>query len=256
MRFQVVRGRGFTIEEQARQHDVAIVNQEFARRYLKSDPIGGRFRGTGSTAWLTVVGVVNDERHPLSGEPMPAFYWLDPENAPGYLLVRAPADVSSEVRRTLWRIDGNQPVLPLPDMEHIVGEARSPVRFGLVLMGTFGVLALIVATLGLYAVIEYGAASRGHEIGVRLALGATQGNIRRMILGDAMRLAGVGIGLAAVGALAASKLLAGLLFGISATDPVTFGGVAVLLVVVASAAAWNPARKAAHADPMWTIRSE
>jgi putative ABC transport system permease protein len=251
--FQLLRGRGFTSEEQAEEHNVAIVNQEFARRYLASEPIGKRFRGTGSPAWLTVIGMVNDERHPLSGEPMPAFY--RPGGA-GYLMVRAPMDLSAEVRRAIWRVDRNQPVLPLPGMEQLVAEARSPVRFGLVLMGTFSVLALIIATLGLYAVVAYGAASRSHEIGVRIALGATHTDIRRLILGGALRLAAVGIGAAVLGALAASKLLAGMLFGVSATDPATFVAAALLLLLVAMAAAWHPARKAAHTDPMGTLRAE
>jgi putative ABC transport system permease protein len=141
-------------------------------------------------------------------------------------------------------------------MEQLVAEARSPVRFGLVLMGTFSVLALIIATLGLYAVVAYGAASRSHEIGVRIALGATHTDIRRLILSGALRLAAVGIGAAVLGALAASKLLAGMLFGVSATDPATFVAAALLLLLVATAAAWHPARKAAHTDPMGTLRAE
>jgi putative ABC transport system permease protein len=153
-------------------------------------------------------------------------------------------------------VDRNQPLLPLPDMSHIVAEARSPVRFGLILMGTFSLLALIVATLGLYAVVEYGAASRSHEIGVRIALGAQRADIQRLIFGGALRLAGTGIVLAVLGALAASRLLAGMVFGISATDPGTFAAVALLLLLVATVAAWQPARRAADADPMWTIRAE
>jgi putative ABC transport system permease protein len=256
MGFRLLRGREFTTEEQSEEHNVAIVNREFARRYLNSDPIGRRFRGAGNTTWLTVVGMVNDERHPLSGEPMPAFYRPDARNAPPYLLVRAPIDVSAEVRRAVWRINGNQPVLPLPDMEHIVGEARSPVRFGLVLMGTFSVLALIVAALGLYAVVAYGAASRAHEIGVRMALGASHASIRRLILGDALRLALAGVTVAVLGALAASRLLAGMLFGVSSTESATYIGAVLFLLAIATAAAWHPARKAALADPMGTLRAE
>jgi putative ABC transport system permease protein len=253
MGFQILRGRAFTTEEQSREHNVAIVNHEFARRYLNSDPIGKRFRGTGSELWLTIIGMVNDERHPLSGEPMPAFYR---PGIAGYLLVRAPVDVSSEIRRAVWRADGNQPVLPLPGMEQLVDEARSPVRFGLVLMGTFSILALIVAALGLYTVVAYGAAARAHEIGVRMALGATRANIRRLILGDALRLAAFGISAAMLGALAVSKLLAGMLFGITATDLTTFLAAAVFLLAIAAAAAWHPSRKAAHADPMRALRAE
>jgi putative ABC transport system permease protein len=254
MGFQLLRGRRFTSEEQAEDHHVVIVNQEFARRYLASDPIGKRFRGTASNAWLTVIGMINDEHHPLSGQPMPAFYRAG-ANAP-YLLVRARLDVNAELRRAIWRVDSNQPILPLPGMQQLVGESRSPVRFGLVLMGTFSALALIIAALGLYAVVAYGAASRAHEIGVRIALGATHAGVRRLILGDALRLAAAGIGASILSALAVSRLLAGMLFGISATDPATFAGASIFLLAVATAAAWHPARKAAHADPMWTLRSD
>jgi putative ABC transport system permease protein len=253
MGFMLLRGRRFTVEEQADDHHVAIVNQEFARRYLSSDPIGKRFRGVATNTWLTVVGMISDEHHPLSGEALPAFY--RPGNAP-YLLVRSPVDLNSELRRAIWRVDGNQPLLPLPGMEHIVGEARSPVRFGLVLMGSFSVLALIIAALGLYAVVAYGAASRTHEIGVRLALGASHSSIRRLILGDALRLAAFGIAAAVLGALAVSKLLAGMLFGLTATDPITYAAAAMLLLVIATAAAWHPARNAALADPLCTLRAE
>jgi putative ABC transport system permease protein len=256
MGFQILRGRGFTAEEQSEERRVAIVNREFARRYFASDALGKRFRGTGSTSWLTVIGVINDEHHPLSGEPMPAFYRPGASDVPPYLLVRSPVDVSAEVRRVVRQVDRNQPLLPLPDMSRIVGEARSPVRFGLVLMGTFSLLALIVASLGLYAVVEYGAASRQHEIGVRIALGAQRADIHRLIFGGALRLAGTGILLGVLGALASSRLLSEMLFGISATDPVTFASVALLLLLVATVAAWQPARRAADADPIWTIRTE
>ena len=253
MGFRLLRGRGFTPEEQSAEHHVAIVNREFARRYLDSDPIGKRFRSSGNMTWLTVIGMVNDERHPLSGEPMPAFYRA--ENAP-YLLVRAATDVSEAVRRAVWRVDGNQPVLPLPAMDRIVGEARSPVRFGVLLMGTFSVLALVIAAFGLYTVVAYSAASRAHEIGIRIALGASHAGIRRMIVGGALRLAVAGIAVAVLGGLAASRLLAGMLYGVSATDLATYAGAAVFLMSIAVAAAWHPARKAALADPMCTLRAE
>jgi ABC-type antimicrobial peptide transport system permease subunit len=165
-------------------------------------------------------------------------------------------DVSEAVRRAVWRVDGNQPVLPLPDMEHIVAEARSPVRFGVVLMGTFSVLALVIASFGLYTVVAYSAASRAHEIGVRIALGASHAAIRRMIVGSALRLAATGVAVAILGGLAASRLLAGMLYGVSATDPATFAGAGMFLIAIAVAAAWHPARKAALADPMCTLRAE
>jgi putative ABC transport system permease protein len=130
------------------------------------------------------------------------------------------------------------------------------VRFGVLLMGTFSVLALIIATFGLYTVVAYGAASRAHEIGIRIALGASHAGIRRIIVGSALRLALAGIAVAVLGGLAASRLLAGMLYGISATDPATFAGAAVFLMSIAVAAAWHPARKAALADPMCTLRAE
>jgi len=257
MGFRVLRGRTFTSREQAEERDVAIVNREFARRYgLGPDPSVQRFRPVGSKAWLTIVGTVNDERHPLNGDPMPAFYRPGAERVVPYLMLRASSDVSQPVRERIWSVNADQPVLALPRMDKIVGEARAPVRFGLVLMGTFSFLALVVAALGLYAVVAYGAAARAHEIGVRMAVGATRRDIRRLVLAQAMRLAAAGAvgGLAA--AAAASRVLSGVLFGVSATNPMTFCAVAAFLLLVAVGAAWHPAHQATRADPMAALRVE
>jgi putative ABC transport system permease protein len=259
MGFTLLRGRGFTAEEYAGERHVAIVNREFAKRYgLWPDPAGKRFRGAGSPAapWLTIVGMVEDERHPLTGDPMPAFYRPGVAEPPPYLLYRARVDVTQTVRDRIWSVNAGQPVLALGAMDKIVGEARSPVRFGLALICSFAALALMVAAVGLYAVVAYGASSRAHEIGVRMALGATARDIRKLVLGEALGLALTGVAAGVLAALAASRILARFLYGFSATDPLTFAGVAAFLLIVATGAAWQPARKAAAADPMVSLRSD
>jgi putative ABC transport system permease protein len=141
-------------------------------------------------------------------------------------------------------------------MLEIVSESMSPQRFPLILLGSFATLALLLASIGTYGVISYSVTQRAHEIGIRTALGAKQGDILRLVMGQGARLATLGIGAGLVGALVLTRLLTGLLFGVSASDPLTFSTVAALLTLVLLAACYFPARRAMRVDPVVALRYE
>jgi len=175
------------------------------------------------------------------------------------LLVRSaadPAGLTSAIRAAVAAVDKDQPLFYIETMNQVVSDSVSTRRVTLILLGLFSALALILATIGIYGVVSYSVALRTHEIGIRMALGAQHGDVLQMILGQGVRLAllGVGIGLAA--ALALTRLLSSLLFSVSASDPLTFAGVAALLIGVSLVACYIPARRAMRVDPMVALRYE
>jgi putative ABC transport system permease protein len=175
------------------------------------------------------------------------------------LAVRAegdPVGVAERIRAEVRALDRNQPVQRLQIMSRTLDDAVARPRFNLVLLGGFAFLALMLAAVGIYGVVSCGVTQRTHEIGVRMALGAQRGNVLRMVVGEGMRLAGLGVVLGLGGSLAAADVLASLLFGIPPHDALTFAAVAVLLIAVALAACWLPARRATRVDPSVALRYE
>jgi putative ABC transport system permease protein len=160
------------------------------------------------------------------------------------------------VRQTIWSIDPTQPVSRVRGMRDVVAESVAEPRFYMALLGAFGAVALLLAALGVYGVISYTVSQRTHEIGVRLALGADRRDIVRLVLGQGVGVTGAGLGLGLVAAIFLSRLLSNLLFGVSATDPLTFALVALSLGVVAIAACYIPAIRATRVDPMTSLRTE
>ncbi len=236
-----------------------IVNETLARTlYPGVDPVG-RAAATGNMA-LTIVGVVRDVRQSsLDEAPAPQMYlsWQQGAGAGLDLIVRTslpPASVMPTIRRTLTNIDERVLATDMRIVQDLVDRAVSPRRFMVSLLGGFSVLALVLASLGIYGVVSYGVSQRIPEIGVRMALGATAADVRRQIVGDTLRMALVGIAIGTAVSLALSRVINTLLFATSATDPWTFAGMVVVLGVVALIAGYLPARRASRIDPMTALR--
>jgi putative ABC transport system permease protein len=263
----LLRGRDFEPMDAEDSPRVAIINETMARRYWPdTDPIGKRFRyGSGEdnqSPWRTVVGVVADARRSgLEQEARPSTF-LPHRQRPSSsmtLLLRTTADplsLVSALRREVREIDPNLPVAEIATLESLLSERLAQRRFNTVLLGVFSVLALLLASVGIYGVIAYTVSQSTREIGIRMALGARSGNVLRLVLGQVVVLLMLGIAVGVAGALALSRTLSGMLYGMSATDPGTYLGIAAFLAAVALLASYLPARRASRVDPIIAMRAE
>jgi predicted permease len=261
MEIPLLRGRDFTHRDNEDGVQVAIVNESFAARYWKGeDPIGKRIDyGTG---WVTVVGVARDSRYRRLVEPPSPMLFrpvLQSYHPSSYIHVRTGSDpraLASAVQVVVRSLDPNLPVFNIQTLETHIGASSFQQRLAGSLLGVFGMLALTLAAVGLYGVISYAVGQRTREIGIRVALGAQDRDIVRLVvrLGLGLAMFGVAIGLAA--AVALSRLLSGLLFGIPPTDPITYIAVAAMLTSVALLASYVPALRATRIDPMAALRHE
>src|SRR5437588_3263783 len=165
-----------------------------------------------------------------------------------------PMSLATSIRDAIWAVDKDQPVANVDTMDHIVTESIARQRFSMLLLGVFATLALILAAVGIYGVMSYSVAQRTHEIGIRMALGAQRSDVLKLTIGQGLRLVltGVGIGLAA--AFVLTRVMSSLLFGISATDPITFIAISLVLLVVSLLASYIPALRATRVDPMFALR--
>jgi predicted permease len=259
-----LRGRDFDARDDQKGARVAIVNETFARRFFGGqEAIGRRFNFSGPEQPLwEVVGVAADGKYNSLGEdPKPAFYrpLLHSYNASATLVARTggnPEAVIAALRREVQSLD---PALPLFNVKTLTEHMQTPLfpaRMAAVVLGSFGVLALVLAAIGIYGVMSYVVAGRTREIGVRMALGAQASDVIRLIVKQGMTLALVGLCIGLVAAFAAARMLTGLLYGVSPADPLTFACVALLLASVALLACYLPARRATRVDPMISLRYE
>ena len=276
MHVPFIAGRDFDDHDTENAPPVMIVNEALAQReFPKESPLGKRITlgdPRGGPKWMTIVGVVKDVKQgswtdaaddemyiPFRQSGDFFFSGMGPHAAGMTLVVRTNIDAASlarAVKSAVWSVDRNLPVSHVETLENIVGNATWQSRFSLLLIGMFSALALVLAMIGIYGVMAYDVAGRTHEIGIRMALGANRGSIASLIARQSLPIAILGIvcGLGAAAGLA--RLMRGMLYQIDPADPVTFAGVAALVLIVATLAALVPARRAMRVDPMIALRHE
>jgi putative ABC transport system permease protein len=266
MQIDLVRGRAFSEADDANGPLVVIVSETAADRWWpQQDPIGKRMRVAGNSVeqselWRRVVGVVKDVKQ--NGLDAPRTMQVYVPHAQHMsdsmmLIVRTGSDPLSyavKVRQQIFASDKELAVSDIASMEQVLSGSIASRRFSTVLLGSFAGLGLLLASIGVYGVVSYSVAERTREIGIRIALGATRTAVLALIVGQGLRLFLLGLAAGAVAALGLSRLMSSLLFGISASDPTTFLGVALLLGVVAFLANYIPARRVANVDPIVVLR--
>jgi putative ABC transport system permease protein len=262
-------GRFFNAQELAQEKHVTVINQAFADKYLQGiSPLGQKaviYMKSNEEAEKRpseIIGVVGDVHHAgLDTAPEPTVYWPHPELVMSRMtiLVRTsndPLALLSAIRNQLQQLDPELPMASVATMDQLLADSLSRSRFTMLLLGMFAVIALVLAAVGVYGLIAYSVTQRTQELGIRMALGAQRRDVFGLVLAEGTRLTLLGIAIGVLAALVLSRLLAALLFGVSATDPLTFAGVAGLLVVVALLACYIPARRATRVDPMVALRYE
>ena len=256
-------GRPFRAGDDLPSAPVAIVSEEMARRLWGRDPLGKRILRTAEAEqgrWLTVVGVVGDVQDTAVGaETEATFYVPIAQGArPSMFLVARtsvePLSLVPAVSREVQAVDKEQPIALVQTLDERVSDSLAKPRFNTFMLTLFASLGMLLAVVGIYAVLSYSVSQRHHEIGIRMALGAQNGDVIRLILRRGMGLAGLGLVFGLGAALAFTRVLESLLFGVTPTDPLVFGAIAVGLILVALIASYLPARRAAKFDPMVTLR--
>ena len=259
----LLKGRTFSNEDQANAPGALIINQTMAQQFWPNqDPLGKQIKFVQDGSQGTVIGVVGDaKQYWIEEQQKPQLYVPYSQN-PGIfatLLIKTtvePLSIAEQVRQAVWKVDPDQPMWKIRTVEFLVNRSVSDRKFLMALMGIFAGLALILTVIGLYGVISYLVNQRTQEIGIRMALGAQVKDIMRMVLKQGMLLVSVGVILGLLGSWALTRLMVRLLYKTSATDPVTFLAIAVLLIVVALFACYFPARRATKVDPLDALRYE
>jgi putative ABC transport system permease protein len=264
LRIPLLAGRAFSEQDRQGAPQVAIVNQAFARQFfLDQNVIGKHVRAGARTGpWREIIGIVgNVKQLGLDHPELPETYvpYLQEPTSDMDVVLRAAGDPLSSaaaVNAAVRAVDANQPVYDVATMDQRLSESIAPQRFNALLVGMFALLALGLGAIGIYGVLAYSVAQRTHEIGVRVALGARREDVLVLVVGEGMRLVALGMGIGLPGALALTRLLRSLLFGVKPSDPVTLLAVSVGLALVAALACYLPARRATKIDPMVTLRCE
>jgi putative ABC transport system permease protein len=257
-------GRDFATDDREGALRVAIVNERLASRMWPGEsPIGKRIRiGGPDEPWATIVGVVGTVKHfRLAELPIDQAYVPYTQRPLIFteVVIRAagdPSTLANAVRAAIWRVDRDQPVWAIRMMDGVVTRNLGKPKFTMWLTGSFALVALVLAMIGVYGVMSYSVAQRTHEVGLRMALGAEGRQVVRMIVGEGTRLVGVAVLIGIGAALGVTRLMRSQLFGIGASDPLTFAAVTLVLAIVAMVACYLPARRASRVDPMVALRVE
>jgi putative ABC transport system permease protein len=270
MGIPVLRGREFTDADRADAPLVALVNEAAVKKlWPKKNPIGGTIKMLNPTSpWATVVGVVRDVRHAGYQEEVPPTMYFPHAQAgqsayytpaAANLVIKSDGDptvLAGPVRQVVRQLNAFTPVSNVQTMEAVVAGSVASRRFSTELLAGFAALALLLAGIGIYGVIAYDVSQRTYEIGLRMALGARGGQVAGMMVGRGVRMVALGLALGVAGSLAVTGVLKSLLVDVSRLDPITIGGVVVVLAVVAAGAAYLPARRASAVDPMVALRRD
>jgi putative ABC transport system permease protein len=266
MRIPMKQGRALTLQDDINHPPAAVINETFARTYFPGqDPIGQQFQMVvlqPQGRWFTVVGVVADSRDRGFGrDTRSTFYlsYLQNQIRGAVVLVRTKPgaqDTTNQVRAAVRTLNQDVSLNNPKTLDDTMAESLSPERFSVTLLSLFAILAITLASIGVYGVVSYAALQRTHEIGVRMALGAERRDVMRLVLGHGFRLACLGVLLGVIGSLAATRWLSSLLYGVSTRDPLTLLLVSVVLTLVALLACYIPARRAMKIDPLEALRYE
>jgi predicted permease len=258
----LVNGRFFKESDDKNAPNVAIINQSMARhRWPNSNPVGSRVTFDKGVNWIEIVGVVGDvKQFGLNQTPFDQIYGVLAQNTfANDLLVRTPEDptvVFKRLRNVIHAVDPETAITDELTLEQVKDESLASQRLTTILLGLFAFLAILITAAGIAGVMALSVSQRTHELGVRMALGASQTDVLKMVLGQGMTLVAIGLCVGFVGAIAVTKLMSNLLFAVTPTDPATFLSVSIVLIVVAATAAIIPASRVTSIDPMTALRTE
>jgi predicted permease len=269
---ELIKGRVFTAEDNRESPLVVVIDELLAQQHFPNeDPLGNRLAQSPNSPSYEIVGVVRHvEQSSLDGQvPGEAQFYFNFNQTPlkalptGVrrinLLTRTevePLSLASAVRSQVWDLNKDQAVFNVRTMDQIVAQSVAARRFSMLLLTVFAVVALVLASIGLYGMMSYAVAQRTREIGVRMALGAQSSSVLKLVVGQGMKLAFAGVAVGLVTSIALTGTIKSLLFGVSATDPLTFAAITLLLAAVALLACWIPARRAMKVDPVIALRNE
>src|SRR5216683_518198 len=275
MQIPLHRGRFFSKENDEHAPPVMVIDEDFAREYFPNqDPIGKRIHVSIINTEPEIIGIVGhvkhwgldtdgDAQHSILAQvymplmQMPDQLWSGPPQSQVVARIKgSTAAAFPAIRETIEKMNAENVLFDAKSLEEVVGDSMAARRFTMVLLAVFAGLALLLSSIGIYGVISYVVGQRTNEIGIRIALGAQQRDVLRLMLGEGMKMALLGVAIGIAVALGLTRLMVNILFGVSATDPLTFFGVATLLVVVALVACWIPARRATRVDPLVALRYE
>jgi predicted permease len=264
MGMRLLRGRVFTERDDEHARGVIVISDTMARTYWPNeDPLGKRITVSyGNSGSREVIGIVADVKESAVSEPPRAEMYTPFAQTPWpffTVVVRAdrdPAPLAAALRTTVTQLDPEQPPGDVQTLGYYLREATAQPRFTAALAATFALLATVLAGLGIYGVLAYSVAQRRREIGIRMALGARAADVRALVVGQAVALGAIGVAAGVAAAIGLTRVLASLLFGVSASDPLTFAGVCMVLLIVVGAAAYLPARRATRVDPLVALRAD
>jgi putative ABC transport system permease protein len=267
MDLPLLRGRDFTEAEGMSRTAVAVVNDTMAKRlWPEADPVGRRFRlaRTEPAEWFTVIGVtpdfvrnnIDDDEPPLPGAFVPYPYAPTPNTGFTVRTAGDPASVVGAIRGEIRASDPGLPIFAVRTMEEVRTMSFWQYRLFGYMFGIFGAAALFLAGVGVYGVLSFSVSQRTQEMGVRIALGAGDRDVVRLVVGQGLSLAAIGVAIGLAGAFGVTRVIQSLLYNVTATDPISFGGVALFLALIAALASYLPARRATTVDPIVALRNE